>query len=68
MKTLTLPTEIKDRLVSAVTAFDTWDAMKAAMDGGYVPTIRGRTANERKLIALLIREGYACWGNGGRNW
>ncbi|AWM38118.1 hypothetical protein GobsT_37880 [Gemmata obscuriglobus] len=63
-----LPGEIKDRLVNAVTAFDTWDELKAALDGGYVPTLRGETENERKLICLLLAEGYRAWGNKGRNW
>jgi hypothetical protein len=57
-----VPGEVKDRLTSAVTAFDTWDELKAAMDGGYVPTIRGETEAERRLVCLILREGYRAWG------
>ena len=66
--TTAMPGEIKDRLVDSVTAFPTWDELDAAMDGGYVPTIFGRTENERKLINLINAEGYRCWGNNGKNW
>ena len=64
-----VPGEVKDRVVRAAgVAFDSWDELRAAMDGGYVPTLFGRTEAERRLICLLIREGYRVWGNDGRNW
>jgi len=64
-----VPGEVKDRVVAAAgVAFDTWDELAAAMDAGYVPTLFGRTEAERRLIVLILAEGYAAWGNGGRNW
>jgi hypothetical protein len=60
-----VPGEVKDRVVRAAgVAFDSWDEMRAAMDGGYVPTLFGRTEAERRLICLLLREGYRVWGSG----
>ena len=58
----------RDRIVNKVCAQGTWAELKAAMDGGYVPTCRGRTKAEREFIGLLKAEGYRVWGNKGRMW
>lgn len=60
--------DARDRVVNKVCAQRTWAELKAAMDGGYVPTCRGRTKAERAFVALLKAEGYRVWGDKGRMW
>lgn len=55
-------------MVSAVTAFDSYDDLYFACKGGYVPTIFGRSRRERILIRVLRADGFNVWGNKGKNW
>ncbi len=50
-----------DRLVNRVTAFRSWAEMRARLDTGYVPTIKGRTKGERDLAKSLELLGYRSW-------
>ena len=52
----------------AVTAFANWAEFEQAINGGYVPTIYGRTHREQRLIRTLKALGYRVWGNAGKNW
>jgi hypothetical protein len=52
-----------DRLVNAVTAFRTFAEMRAAMAGGYVPTLNG-AGKYRQLALALRRQGYRVFRDG----
>lgn len=52
-----------DGLVKAVTAFRSWAEMRAAMAGGYVPTLNGR-GKYRQLCLALRRAGYRVYRRG----
>ena len=45
-----------DRAVVNLTAFASWDAMKAAMDAGYIPTLGGKRYD--RLANALKFHGY----------
>ena len=55
-----------DTMVRNVTAFAGWEAMKKSLDEGYVPTIYGKTAAERKLKKFLFENGYKVWSGNNR--
>lgn len=67
METLTL-TEANpiDTLVNAVTAFRTWDEMRAAMAGGYAPTIYQETRRKRLLTKVVRAAGFKVYVGGGK--
>ncbi len=50
-----------DKLVNSVTAMQTMDELRAAMDGGYVPTIHPDTRRKRLLTRTLLAMGYRVW-------
>lgn len=50
-----------DAVVKATTAFDTWDELAAAMDGGYVPTVYPITRRKRQLVRVIRHFGYRVW-------
>lgn len=53
---------IRDDLVRAVTAFRSWDAMKAELDRGYVPTLLSRRGRlTRELSRRLGQLGYRVY-------
>lgn len=61
-----------DKLTNAVTAFGRFRDLEEACNGGYVPTLYGRTRRELALIRVLRHNGFAVWGKleGNRrvNW
>jgi hypothetical protein len=66
--TVEIPVEQIDALVNAVTAFRTWNEMRAALSTGYVPTMFGRNRKEKSLIVFIKTQAFNVWGNKGRNW
>lgn len=72
--------ELLDTLTTVVTAFRNWDEFKAAMRGGYCPTLRpeklrkNASLNTRMfqkakdtLAALVRQEGFKVW-DGRKAW
>lgn len=62
------PTEANpiDTLVNAVTAFRTWDEMRAAMSTGYAPTIYQETRRKRLLTKVVRAAGFRVYIGSGR--
>jgi hypothetical protein len=56
-----------DTLTNAVTAFETWAEMLAAMRGGYCPTIRPASRRQRLLARCVRAAGFKVF-DGRRVW
>lgn len=50
-----------DKLVSKVTAFDSFADMEKSLMTGYVPTIYQNTKAKRELTEVLQTMGYRVW-------
>lgn len=50
-----------NKTVSTVTSFKTWVELIAALENGYVPTMKGRTRRERILEKMIRACGYRVW-------
>ena len=48
-------------LINKLTAFRTFGELKAATDGGYVPTILYRDRNHVRLVHQLRQRGVKVW-------
>lgn len=55
--------EIYDAYTREVTAFRSWVEFKAAMAGGYCPTLRG-DGDTGRLAEMLIEDGYPIFRDG----
>ncbi|WP_439622479.1 hypothetical protein [Gemmata sp.] len=65
MHTLTRANPL-DTLANAVTAFRTWDEMRAAMLTGYAPTIRQDSRRNRLLTKAVLAAGFKVYVGGGK--
>ena len=60
IRTMSTTTTALDKLVSKVTAFRTWNEMRAAMGNGYCPTLNGGKA-AAKLCGIVRQNGYKAF-------
>ena len=53
--------EWMNKLTHAVTAFETWAELVAAMRGGYCPTLRPESRRQRLLARVVRASGFRVW-------